>query len=118
MSFICSRTNKKKAKLLFLQDFHPAYIPSDAFANLKILTRTRFQLANQRTTLLNQLVAAIEQVAPLFPKVLNPASLTALTLLTTFTAPAEWLKEVNQQAIVSMLETLPRKGKNYGDKKL
>lgn len=105
------------AKLLFLQDFHTTYIPSDAFANLKILTRTRFQLANQRTTLLNQLVAAIEQIAPLFPKVLNPASLTALTLLTTFTAPSEWLKEVNQQAILSMLETLPRKGKNYGEKK-
>ncbi len=105
------------AKLLFLQDFHPTYIPSDAFANLKILTRTRFQLASQRTTLLNQLVAAIEQIAPLFPKVLDPASLTALTLLTTFTSPKEWLKDINQQEILSMLETLPRKGKSYGAKK-
>jgi transposase len=105
------------AKLLFMQDFKPTYIPSDVLANLKILTRTRFQIANQRTTLLNQLVAAIEQVAPSFPKVLNPASLTALTLLTTFTSPSEWLKEANQQPIISMLETLPRKGKNYGKKK-
>jgi len=105
------------AKLLFLQDFHPTYIPSDTFANLKILTRTRYHLASQRTTLLNQLVAAIEQIAPLFPKVLNPASLTALTLLTTFTSPAEWLKEANQQAILLLLETLPRQGKIYGKKK-
>jgi transposase len=105
------------AKLLFMQDFKPTYIPSDVLANLKILTRMRFQIANQRTTLLNQLVAASEQVAPSFPKVLNPASLTALTLLTTFTSPSEWLKEANQQPIISMLETLPRKGKNYGKKK-
>ena len=105
------------AKLLFLQDFHPAYIPSAALANLRILTRTRLQLVNQRTKLLNQLVAAIEQVAPLFPKVLNPGSLTALTLLTTFTSPSEWLNGANQQAILSMLETLPRQGKNYGKKK-
>lgn len=105
------------AKLLFLQDFRPSIVPSDALANLKLLARTRFQLAAQRSTLLNQLVAAIEQMAPSFPKVLDPCSLTALTLLIQFPCALEWVKEQNQATILTMLETLPRKGKNYGKKK-
>ncbi len=105
------------AKLLFLQDFRPFVMPSNALANLKLLARTRFQLAAQRTTLLNQLVAAIEQMAPTFAKVLDPASLTALTLLTQFPSALEWVKEQNQATILTMLETLPRKGKPYGKKK-
>jgi len=103
--------------LLFLQDFRPTIIQSDALANLKLLARTRFQLVAQRTSLLNQLTAAIEQVAPLFPKVLKPASLTALTLLTQFPSPTQWLQEEHREIILTMLESLPRKGKAYGKQK-
>ncbi|SMC41352.1 IS110 family transposase [Sporomusa malonica] len=105
------------AKLFFTQDLHNTYMPSEVLANLKTLSRTRFQLVEQRAGILNQLIAAIEQVAPLFPKVFEPSSLTALTLLTQFPAPAEWSKTSNHKAIIEMLETLPRRGKDYAHKK-
>ncbi|WP_371364589.1 hypothetical protein SRRS_52450 [Sporomusa rhizae] len=106
------------AKLFFTQDLHNTYIPSEALANLKTLSRTRFQLVEQRAGILNQLIAAIEQVAPLFPKVFDPSSLTALTLLTQFPAPAEWSSTSNHKAIMEMLESLPRRGKNYAHKNM
>jgi transposase len=105
------------AKLFFTQDLHNTYVPSEALANLKTLSRTRFQLVEQRAGILNQLIAAIEQVAPLFPKVFEPSSLTALTLLTQFPAPAQWSKTSNHKAIMEMLESLPRRGKDYAQKK-
>ncbi|CVK21933.1 IS110 family transposase [Sporomusa sphaeroides] len=105
------------AKLFFTQGLRNTYIPSEALANLKILSRTRFQLVEQRAGILNQLIAAIEQVAPLFPKVFEPSSLTALTLLTQFPAPAQWVKTSNHKAILQMLESLPRRGKDYAQKK-
>ena len=104
-------------KLFFTQDLHNTYIPSEALANLKTLSRTRFQLVEQRAGILNQLIAAIEQVAPLFPRVFEPSSLTALTLLTQFPSPAEWVKTSNHKTIMEMLESLPRRGKDYAHKK-
>ena len=105
------------AKLLLLHDFHPTHLNSDALTNLKLLGRTRFQLASQRITLLNQLVAAVEQLAPLFTTVFNPGSLTALSLLTQFPFPSQWLDQNNHTVILSLLESLPRRGKAYSKNK-
>jgi len=102
------------AKLLFVHVFRPTTMPKEQLANLKVLTRTRGNLVEQRATLLNKLQCAIEQIAPLFPNVLNPGSLTALTLLSKFPVPCEWILKSNQKIIMNMLETLPRQGKTYG----
>jgi hypothetical protein len=56
------------------------------------------------------------KVAPLFPNVLNPGSLTALVLVNKFSSPAEWLKKSNRKIIMTMLEILPRHGKLYAQK--
>jgi len=101
------------AKLPFLQTFRPTTLPKEQIANLKVLTRTRCNLIEQRITATNQLQTAIEQLAPLFPNVLNPGSLTALTLVNKFSLPAEWSKKSNRKLIMTMLETLPRRGKIY-----
>lgn len=105
------------ARLLFVHTFHPTTIPQEPLANLKILTRTRGQLVMQRVESLNKLQSTIEQIAPLFPDVLSPGSLTALTLVSKFPTPCEWTKKANQTAIMEMLETLPRKGKSYAQQK-
>jgi transposase len=105
------------AKLFFNHDLRNVYMPSQTVANLQNLSRTRFQLVQQRADILNQLTAAIEQVAPMFPKAFDPSSLTALTLLTQFPSPAEWVKDSNRKEIITMLETLPRRGKEYAQKK-
>jgi hypothetical protein len=89
----------------------------EQITNLKVLARTRCHLVEQRITSKNQLQAAIEQVAPLFPNVLNPGSLTALTLVNKFPSPAEWLKKSNRKIIMTMLEILPRRGKLYAQNK-
>lgn len=105
------------ARLLFIHTFHPTTIPKEQLANLKVLTRTRGQVVQQRVESLNKLQSGIEQIAPLFPDVLNPGSLTALTLLSKFPLPCEWTKNANQKAILAMLETLPRRGKLYAQQK-
>lgn len=105
------------AKLLFVHTFHSTTMPTEQLANLKILARTRGQLVRQRVESLNKLQSAIEQIAPLFPNVLNPGSLTALTLVSKFPTPCEWTKKTNQKAIMDMLETLPRKGNLYAHQK-
>lgn len=105
------------AKLPFLHDFRPTSMPKEEISNLKVLARTRCHLIEQRITSVNQLQTAIEQVAPLFPNVLNPGSLTALTLVTKFPSPAEWSKKANREIIMTMLETLPRRGKLYAQQK-
>jgi len=105
------------AKLPFLQTFRPTTLPKEQIANLKVLARTRCNLIEQRITATNQLQTAIEQVAPLFPNVLNPGSLTALTLVNKFPSPAEWSKKSNRKLIMTMLETLPRRGKLYAQQK-
>jgi hypothetical protein len=105
------------AKLPFLHNFRPTPMPKEQIANLKVLARTRCHLIKQRITSINQLQTAIEQVAPSFPSVLNPSSLTALTLVSKFPSPAEWLKKSNRKLIMTMLETLPRRGKLYAQQK-
>lgn len=105
------------AKLPFLQQFESTSMPKEQIANLKVLARTRCHLIEQRITSLNQLQTAIEQVAPLFPTVLNPGSLTGLTLINKFPSPAEWMKKSNRKIIMTMLETLPRRGKLYAERK-
>ncbi len=92
-------------------------MPKEQITNLKVLARTRCHLIEQRVTSISQLQTAIEQVAPLFPTVLNPGSLTALTLVNKFPSPAEWSKEGNRKIIMAMLETLPRRGKLYAEQK-
>ncbi|SFM34581.1 IS110 family transposase [Pelosinus propionicus] len=99
------------AKLPFLQNLRSTPTPKEQIANLKVLARTRCHLIEQRITSKNQLQTAIEQVAPLFPTILNPGSLTALTLVNKFPWPAEWSKKSNRKVIMTMLETLPRRGK-------
>ncbi|XFO68929.1 hypothetical protein SPSIL_051570 [Sporomusa silvacetica DSM 10669] len=74
-------------------------------------------MVEQRAKSVNQLQCAIEQIAPLFPSVLNPGSLTALTLVSKFPSPCEWIEKANHKAIMDMLETLPRKGKSYAQGK-
>lgn len=105
------------ARLLFVHTFRPTTMPQEQLANLKVLTRTRGHLVEQRAKSVNQLQCAIEQIAPLFPSVLNPGSLTALTLVSKFPSPCEWIKKANQKVIMDMLETLPRKGKTYAHQK-
>ena len=105
------------AKLVFVQTFRPTTMPKEQLANLKVLTRTRGHLVEQRAKSVNQLQCAIEQIAPLFPSVLNPGSLTALTLVSKFPSPCEWIEKANHRAIMNMLETLPRQGKTYGQQK-
>lgn len=105
------------AKLPFLHSLRSTPMPNEQIANLKVLARTRCHLIEQRTTTINQLQSAIEQVAPLFPNVFKTGSLTALTLVNKFPSPAEWLKKSNQKIIMTMLETLPRQGKRYAQLK-
>lgn len=105
------------AKLLFVHGFRPTTMPKEQLANLKVLTRTRGHLVEQRANSLNKLQCAIEQIAPLFPNVLNPGSLTALQLVRKFPTPYEWIKKANQKVIMDMLETLPRRGKLYAQQK-
>ena len=107
----------KLAKLPFLQSFRSTPMQKEQITNLKVLARTRCHLVEQRITSKNQLQTAIEQVAPLFPNVLNPGSLTALTLVNKFPSPAEWLKKPNRKIIMTMLEILPRRGKLYAQNK-
>ena len=105
------------ARLPLLHKLRSTSMLNEKIANLKVLTRTRCHLIEQRITSLNQLQTAIEQVAHLFPTVLNPGSLTALTLISKFPSPAEWIKASNKKTILTMLETLPRQGKLYGKQK-
>ncbi|WP_169717730.1 IS110 family transposase ISCth8 [Sporomusa silvacetica DSM 10669] len=105
------------AKLVFVQAFRPTTMPKEQLTNLKVLTRTRGHLVEQRAKSVNQLQCAIEQIAPLFPSVLNPGSLTALTLVSKFPTPCEWIEKANNKVIMNMLETLPRQGKTYGQQK-
>lgn len=105
------------ARLLFVHTFRPTTMPKEQLANLKVLTRARGHLVEQRAKSVNQLQCAIEQIAPLFPSVLNPGSLTALTLVSKFPSPCEWIEKANHKAIMNMLETLPRQGKTYGQQK-
>ncbi len=105
------------ARLLFVHTFHPTTMSKEQLANLKVLTRTRGQLVEQRANLLNKLQCAIEQIAPLFPTILNPGSLTALTLINMFPTPCEWSKKANQHVILDMLQAVSRKGKLYAQQK-
>ncbi|SFM34104.1 IS110 family RNA-guided transposase [Pelosinus propionicus] len=105
------------AKLPFLQKLRSTPMPKEQIANLKVLARTRCHLREQRITSKNQLQTAIEQVAPLFPTILNSGSLTALTLVNKFPSPVEWSKKSNRKMIMTMLETLPRRGKLYAQQK-
>ena len=105
------------AKLPFLHNLRSTTMPKEQITNLKVLARTRCHLIEQRTTSLNQLQSAIEQVAPLFPNVLNPGSLTALALVIRFPSPSEWSKKSNRKVIMTMFETLSRHGKLYAEQK-
>lgn len=105
------------AKLPFLHNLRSNTMPNEQISNLKVLARTRCHLIEQRSISINQLQTAIEQVAPLFPTILNPGSLTALTLVNKFPSPAEWTKKSNRKMIMTMLETLPRRGKLYAQQK-
>ena len=105
------------ARLLFVHTFYPTTMPKEQLANLKVLARTRGQLVEQRASLINKLQCAIEQIAPLFPTVLNPGSLTALTLVSKFPTPCEWSKKANQPVILDMLQTVSRKGRLYAQQK-
>jgi transposase len=105
------------AKLPFLHNLRSNTMPKEQITNLKVLARTRCHLIEQRATSINQLQTAIEQVAPLFPTILNPGSLTALTLVNKYPSPAEWSKKANRKIIMTLFETLPRRGKLYAEQK-
>ncbi|EGO61776.1 IS110 family transposase, partial [Acetonema longum] len=104
------------ARLLFVHEFQPTAMPKESLLNLKVLTRTRGQIVKQRSHFLNQLQGAIEQIAPLFPNVLNPGSLTALNLLTQLPTPGQWLEKENQSTILTLVKTLSRHGQSYAQK--
>jgi transposase len=105
------------AKLFFLQKLRETKIPNDDFINLKALSRASFHLSEQRVSMLNQLVAAVEQVMPLFPKLFDTlASKTALALLIQYPSP-DALASAKKEEVIGLIQTHSKMGSVYAHKK-
>jgi transposase len=105
------------ARLFFLQELREIKLPKDDLLNLKALSRANFHLTEQRVSMLNQLVAAVEQVMPLFPKIFETlASKTALALLIQYPSP-ETLASATREEVVHFIQVHSKMGSTYAQKK-
>jgi transposase len=105
------------AKLFFLQELRETKIPNEYFINLKALSRANFHLLEQKVSMLNQLVAAVEQVMPLFPKIFDTlASKTALALLIQYSSP-DALASATREEVVDFIQAHSKMGSAYAHKK-
>lgn len=101
------------AKIFFFMDLKEYEKPDDHFNNLKILSRTHYQLSEQRVIVINQLKASIEQVMPRFTKIFkNISSKTALEILLNYTSPKA-LIETPKTEIINLIKKCSRKSISY-----
>lgn len=105
------------ARLFFIKDLHRFKLSNEAIENLKILTRTASHLSEQRVAIVNQLVAAVEQVMPGYTKIFkNIASVTSLALLSHYSCPENFLN-ASKEDLVTLIKSTSRNSKEYAEKK-
>lgn len=101
------------AKLFFLKDLREYELSHENLENLKILSRTAAQLSEQRVMIINQLVAAIDQVLPGFTKIFdNVSSKTALGILINYASPAELLTAPKSD-LIHIMQSCSRRSLEY-----
>jgi len=105
------------ARLYFLKDLKAYEVTDEKIENLKVLSRAYFHMSEQRVSILNQLVASIEQVMPQFTKVFkNVSSKTALELLTKYPSHDAILKAPKED-ITQLIKICSRKPLKYAQDK-
>lgn len=105
------------AKLFFVQELRETKIPNEYFINFKALSRVNFHLLEQKVSMLNQLVSAVEQVMPAFTKIFDTlASKTALALLIQYPSP-DALASATKDELIHLIQTHSKMGSIYAHKK-
>ncbi len=101
------------ARLFFILNLREFEMQNDDVANLKILTRSHYHLAQQRVQVVNQLRSELAQVWPGVTKIFaDVTSKTARSLLLAYPAPANLLAAPKKE-VVALIRSNSRRGENY-----
>ncbi len=105
------------ARLYFILNLREFEMQDDDVANLKILTRAHYHLAQERVRILNRLVSEIDQVWPGFTKIFKDVGAkTALALLHTYPAP-ENLLAAPKNEVLALIKDVSKLGENFAKNK-
>lgn len=105
------------AKLYFVCDLRKYHPSKNSIENLKIFSRAFSNLSEQRVTIVNQLISAVDQVFPGFTEVFSTvSSKTAIELLVNYSSPDELLN-ATEEDVVSLIRSCSRRSLEYAEKK-
>ncbi|MFY9415143.1 MAG: hypothetical protein WAP27_10375, partial [Tepidanaerobacteraceae bacterium] len=97
-----------------MRKYHPS---KNSIENLKIFSRAFSNLSEQRVTIVNQLISAVDQVFPGFTEVFSTvSSKTAIELLVNYSSPDELLN-ATEEDVVSLIRSCSRRSLEYAEKK-
>jgi transposase len=105
------------AKLYFLIDLREYTSPDKYIANLKILTRTHFHMSEQRTVIINQLVATLDQALPGYPNIFSDMSKkTPVKVLLRYSSP-DSLLNADKCELIKLIKDSSRRSWKYAEGK-
>lgn len=105
------------ARLFFMRPLREFVRQDEQYFNLKALSRAAVLLSEQRVAMVNQLIAAVEQVMPTYSKVFsNIASDTSLEVLTRYPSP-DRLQQAPKEDVVQIIQIYSRRGLEYSQTK-
>ena len=108
---------RELAELYFLRELKPFEQHAIPIENLRLLSRTYANVAEQRVTFINQLTASVEQMMPRFTKLFSDiASKTSLALLEKYTSPSAILAAPEEE-IIQLIRIQSRRSLENSTKK-
>lgn len=99
------------AKLYFIIDLREYIKPDEYTYNLKLLTRTYFKYSEEKTVVVNQLAAALDQAIPGFTKIFkNISGKAPIDLLIKYNSP-DTLLNADREEVINQIKMSSRRSK-------